>query len=412
MMSKYVQISGVLLIAFVLCAMLPDAWIRELHLGEVPFTAVLMAILSCVLIVRQLSNPSGLSFGVLAGTAALVAMIALGCIRGNIGTYSLKFLVADTYCFTGLLAGYAFTRAGGGDKSSQVATRIATIASITIVLTYLGIFSGIIKPMLEMDSGRLVTDSVFEAAGVLLIVLPLASVVQSGRSTSFMLLTGCAATLLSGTRSLLILTVLAAMVCFVLRPRRIDFKFVLRVAAGLALASVMYVISAARFNSNVFQRLSDTQGSSEARTIELFLFWTQVSGDLVTGQGMGSRFVSNVIVEGNPLASAPHVGIVTLLMKGGISAFLAFVMLPLFVALMVFFSKSQSRLRRAGAGSALLYVALACQSGGWNPLLLFIYGMAISVMVSGASRHVLRSLAGDRIMASQLPEVHSPLVDG
>jgi hypothetical protein len=174
----------------------------------------------------------------------------------------------------------------------------------------------------------------------------------------------------------------------------------------------MYVLFAARFNSDVFQRLGNTQGSSEARTIELVLFWAQVSGDLVTGQGMGSRFVSNVIVEGDPLASAPHIGIVTLLMKGGVGAFFAFVILPLFIALKVFFSKRKSRLRRASAGSVLLYVALACQSGGWDPLLMFIYGLAISVMVSGASRHVLRSLAGGRIMGSRLPEVHSPLVNG
>jgi hypothetical protein len=405
------QISGVLVIAFVICMMLPETWSAGLHLGAVPVATILIAILSCVLIVRQLSTPGDPSFGVVAATAALVAMVALGYFRGNVGTYSMKFLVADIYCFTGLLAGYAFTRAGGADKGSPVASKIATIASITIVVNYLGIFTGIITPLFGMDSGRLVTGSIFEATAVLLIVLPLASVVQGGRSTSLMLLIGSAATLLSGTRSMLILTVLTGMVCLVLRPRRVDIRFVLRVTAGLALAAVMYVLSAARFNSDVFQRLSQTEGSSEPRTMELLLFWAQVSGDLVTGQGMGSRFVSNVIVEGDPLASAPHVGVVTLLMKGGIGAFVAFVMLPLFIALMVFFSKNQSRLRRAGAGSLLLYVTLACQSGGWDPLLLFIYGMAISVMVCGARSHVLRSLTGGRIVGSRLPEVRSPLVD-
>ncbi len=412
MMSKYVRISGALLTVFVTCAILPDEWMRQLHLGEVPLPTVVLAILCCVLIVRQLSTPGDPSFGVLAGTAALVAMVALGCFRGNLGMYSMKFLVADIYSFTGLLAGYAFTRTIGADKISQVASQIAAIASITIVVNYLGVFTGIITPLFEMDSGRLVTGSVFEATGVLLIVLPLASIAQSGRSTGVMLLTCCAATLLSGTRGLLILTVLTGMACLVLRPRQIDFKFALRVTAGLALASVMYVVSAARFNSDVFGRLAGTSGSTEPRAIELMLFWAQVSGDLVIGQGMGSRFVSNVIVEGDPLASAPHIAIVTLLMKGGIGAFLAFVMLPLFIALIMFFSKSQSRLRRASAWSVLLYVALACQSGGWDPLLLLLYGMAISVMVSGARGHVLRRLAGGRIRGPNLPGVRSPLVDG
>jgi hypothetical protein len=406
-MPKYVRISGVLVTAYVICMMLPDTWRVGLHLGEVPFAALLLTTLSGVLIIRQLSTPSDPSFGVFACTAALVAMVALGCFKGNIEAYSLKFFVADIYSFTGLLMGYAIVRVRGVDESLQTASQIAVLASITIIANYLGILFGLIPPLFAEDSGRLVTGSIFEAAMVLLTILPMASVVQSGRLTSFMLMVVCAAALLSGTRSLLIMTVLACVICLVLRPRRVDIRFVLRVTAGFALASAMYVLSLARFNSDVFQRLANTQGSSESRYIELLLFWRQVSDDLIIGQGMGSRFATNVIVEGDSFASAPHIGIVTLLMKGGIGVFVAFIMLPLFIALMVFFSKSQSRLRRASAGSVLLYVALACQSGGWEPLLLFVYGMAISVVVSGARRRVLRNLAGGRDMGSYLPEFFS-----
>jgi hypothetical protein len=391
--------------------LLPDTWSAGLHLGEVPIAAILMAILSCALIVHQLSTPGDLSFGVVAGTAALVAMMALGCFRGNIETFSLKFFMADIYSFTGLLLGYAVVRERGVEGSLQTASQIAVIASITVVTGYLGIFSGLITPMFAENSGRLVTLSIFEATVVLLIILPMASVAQSGKSTSLMLLIACAATLLSGTRSMLILTVLTGVICLILRPRRVDIRFVMQLTGGVALTVAVYIFSLARFNSNVFQRLASSQGSSESRIIELLLFWGQISDDLTIGQGMGSRFATNVFAGagGDPLASAPHIGIVTLLMKGGIGAFLAFIVLPLFIAVIVSLSKSQSRLRRAGAGSVLLYLALACQSGGWDPLYLFIYGMAISVTVNGARRHVLRSLASGRNADSHLHDAFSPL---
>ena len=382
-MSRYEPLTKALLIAYVVSMIVPEIWRSTFHLGEVPIAAVIMAALGCVLLLQLLVSPASIESGMVVGAGALALMTVRGYLRGNIDTYTLKFFASDVYSFAAFVSGYALARIR---SQSNYVRMISLVAAVAVVLTYVALFAGLLTPVFRDNSERFVTMSIFGATGILLILVPLASVTQSGWQTILMLIILAAASLLSATRTLLLVTILAAMLCMVVRKHRFDGRFLLRSAAVVTLLLMVFLSEESLFNTSVFHRLASTDLGEEARFVELSLFWPQVSDDLLAGQGMGSRFVSNIVIQGNSLASATHVGIVTFLMKGGVIAFLAFAVTPLLVALRMVFSSRHSQLRRGGAASVLIFIALACMSGGWDPLALFGYGLAISVMAGGSGR--------------------------
>jgi O-antigen ligase len=109
--------------------------------------------------------------------------------------------------------------------------------------------------------------------------------------------------------------------------------------------------------------------------------WPQIKDDLFAGQGMGSRFVSNVIISGSSLASAPHVGILTFLMKGGIPLFFFYAVLPLFGSVYFLLRAGLPEQQRGAAAASLMFIVSASLSGGWTAPALFAYGLALASML-------------------------------
>jgi hypothetical protein len=221
-----------------------------------------------------------------------------------------------------------------------------------------------------------------------MILLPWAAVsAKYARKTSFqgpgwLYLTIIATGFLSATRSILIGAALIGLLYFLIKRRRMGTGFILRLCAVLLVALGILVSGFSRFGSNAFRRMEGTQIEQETRWREVELWWPQVKGDIALGQGLGSQFISNVVNNGNPLESALHVGILTFLMKGGILLFLCCAILPLVKAVGTILTPSLSETRRGAAASALMFIALSCISGGWYPLSLFAYGMAICGMMT------------------------------
>ncbi len=378
-------------LAVVFSMLLPQEWVNQMRVAGAPPGALALVPLSVVAILRLAKVPGAVTPSLIAGVVALTITSAWGYFRGNVGEYTLKFFVADMFCLVALLTGSSIASLLGPHATAQLVRKAALVASIAIILTYIGLFTGVI--ILDFDiGGRIVTQSIFGAAGFLIILLPWVSGPAEASSTggaAMSLLpftTAMAAALLSATRSLVIEIAAAVVLWMIARRRRLGGVFLLRATfAGIVLALVAFGVLRLS-DTTIVERISTTNIEEEARLDEVRIFWQAISGDLLSGQGMGSRFESNIIVADSPLASAPHLGILAFLMKGGIVMFLAYAVLPLLVAVMVLSFRPHCENQTAAAGAVLIYLISASLSGGWTPLSLLAYGMALGTMAAKTSR--------------------------
>ena len=398
---------------FILSMLIPEVWSDSIHFADVPLGTFVFALLFFALLVQLLMKPGAVTSPIVFLTfGALVFMAVLGFVRGNIENYSFKFYVADIFCFSSLIAGAIIARTQNEAVVARLVSRSALIICGVIVLTYIGLFAGVVTTSFEIE-GRTVTGSIFNAIGLLVILLPWATA-PAGRAESHggwrtLAIFGVAIAtgLISATRSVIIEVTIAAVCYLILQRNRFGFSFLLRLTGGVAALTLMLYSSLPVLGTFVFQRLSNTNFGDESRFEELSMFWPQVLGDAALGQGMGSRFVSNVIFEGNPLALAPHIGIFTFFMKGGVVMFAAYAIIPAAIAVRILFSGNRQEYQRAAAASTLMFTLLACLSGGWSPLALLAYGLAIGAMTQPGKRS--RSLEQEAEGVVYLESGYAPL---
>jgi hypothetical protein len=402
-----------LVIAFLLSMVIPDYWRDRFHFGEVPLGAIVLAALFSVLLVKLLRKPGAISLGLVGGFVALITTTFLGYFRENIETYSLKFFVADVFCLAALLAGYAVARTQTKESTARMVSWSALAASAAICATYIGLYTGVV--IQELDApGRTVTVSIYYAVAVVLVLLAWSSVSADLKSTTggwrtyILFATAAGTAMLSATRSTTIEVVLAPVLFLIVKRKQFGRAFLLRATVGAGLLFVLAIWGLPYLGTFVFTRLNDTNLADETRTEELSLWWPQVQDDIIVGQGMGSRFVSNIVAEGSTLASTPHIGIVTFLMKGGILLFLGYAVLPLFFAVSVLLSGNSSETQRGAASSVVMFVCIASLSGGWAPLPMFFYGLAIASMnperqrrASSSVRYRVRTSSFDGVTAAE-----------
>jgi hypothetical protein len=392
-MNNIRALTTTLVIAYVVCAIMPEEWIAKTHLGVVPLDCLILTFVCCSLYVELFGSPTALTPALLGGVAALALMGTYGYVRGNIDKYSLKFFVADVYYFASFLAGLAFGHSRDRTTRGRIVTTIGWVAAAGIIVNYAGLFMGLLGTQLNVPKGRQVTGSIFVSCGILLILLPWTSMARLGserRRTGwrvFIFFALAAATvLLSGTRSTLLAILFVLLLCGALNPQWRNKRLFPRLLGASLLLALLLASGLPVFETVLFERLATQGVVDESRSTEVSMLWGQISRDVVLGQGMGSRFISDVVVEGDPLASAPHIGILTFLMKGGVLVFAAYAIAPLVRALRVFFSAKSLTIERGAASSMLVYIALSCMSGGWNPIGLFLYGLAASAITGEAKR--------------------------
>jgi hypothetical protein len=384
-MRRTNTITAGLAILFFLSLVIPDDWIDSFRFGEIPLGAFLLSVLCLLLLGQLVRMPGAVSGWLMGGFVALMITTAWGYFRGNIETYTLKFFVYDLFCFVALLAGHIMARTRSPEDTIRLVSRMSLAAGLVIVANYIGVFTNVLSPAASGE-GRTATSAIFNAVGTLLILLPWATIsarsssLRVGWRTWFLFGVPVGTGLLSATRSIIIEIILGAALYLILRRRRLGGQSLLRLSGVVGVVAVLLIFSLPQTGTLTLDRFNGTQLGEETRSEELSLWWPQVNGDLLTGQGMGSRFISNIVVNQDTMASAPHIGIATFLMKGGIFLFLGYAVLPLFVAAFVLFSPNLAEAQRAAAASVLMFIGLACLSGGWSPQYLFVYGMAISSM--------------------------------
>lgn len=197
------------------------------------------------------------------------------------------------------------------------------------------------------------------------------------------------------TRSVLLQTVggLVFTLGGLVKFNKISLRWVLVIGIiALAFLSVVEMAQANRslgFQSggdgskeSLIKRFSRREIASEERITELHQLLSEYGPDMFVGRGLGSAFHSVTFdKDGLNYTAAPHIAIVTLLMKGGVAAFLLGIVLPAMLALRgVIFADSPEEY--GVCVGVLLYLAYSSISGGWTFPQLFGYGFCLSRMVT------------------------------
>jgi hypothetical protein len=241
------------------------------------------------------------------------------------------------------------------------------------------------------SGGRLVVASAYQSVNVLLIVLPVVmlfgiqkrSAVVSGFVAAGVV---CALfyTAMSATRSLLLLTavsfVLGALVS--LRSKRA----LLYGMAAIGICAVAFNTNAYKRNSHLSdfellkERFDQTALRDESRMQEASDLVDSLGTSALWGKGFGSVMTSAIAEEAMmKYATIPHLGILTLLYKGGLLVFICIVVYPGLMAARGLFVY-RNPLRKAAAASLIVAYFLSSTSGGWNLTVLWLMGFLFMLM--------------------------------
>lgn len=173
---------------------------------------------------------------------------------------------------------------------------------------------------------------------------------------------------MSATRSILLLNVVAATAGLWVLGRTYKQRLIIFSGAGvLGVLAWMYILGEGSYASNLSVRLTEEGFSSASRGDEISLMFEQLGVRLFTGIGIGGAYFGGIAYKDNPLgvSFAPHIGILTPLLKGGVIALFTLVVWPVFSGVRALCSSRTSPYRNAVLLSITVYVVLSSVSGGY-----------------------------------------------
>ena len=212
----------------------------------------------------------------------------------------------------------------------------------------------------KSSSGRATRSIAWVAIGVAVA----AAVFASSRSSFFAALTGI------------------GFAAWANRDKRSTVRLIGVIAASAAI--VFVVRDATVGDTYLTKRLSSFHLAEEVRFIELQMMFDDLDGGyLLTGKGFGSRFPSNIAASkfDHGLALFPHIGILTLLQKGGIIAFVLLILRPILTSLLQLYRLAtgryvdqNDRLSLGANACVIVYMVQACLSAGWGTSDMIVFG--------------------------------------
>jgi hypothetical protein len=139
--------------------------------------------------------------------------------------------------------------------------------------------------------------------------------------------------------------------------------------------------SSARLPSMSPRNRTTLASTEELRMVEAEDVLETLRGNELTGLGLGSTFTLSLEdLKEDAQGLAPHIGILTHLLKGGIVVFLAVGLLPALLALNRFFlPKRNDAISLSIWGGVLVFFVSSCISGGYSQAAMFVYGILISM---------------------------------
>ncbi len=144
----------------------------------------------------------------------------------------------------------------------------------------------------------------------------------------------------------------------------------------LAGACATYYIAAARVESLGYlgERIAKTQIDQDERYTEVEWIAAEMNPDeWITGAGFGRGFNSPLTDTLGRLVTATHIGILTVLFKGGVAVFAVAVVLPLFWITISLFKGA--RIAYSVRSAMLVFYIQATLSGGYSFLVFLVVGV-------------------------------------
>ena len=363
---------------------LPEVWTKPLRIGEISVMNVLFMLCLALSFWGGKKHGRSTAMWTLCMFAGLVYMTVRGLANRGSEMFDIKVYLADMLTYCGLLAGMLWARRTSVQQLARILRMIAIATVAVLMLDMACLEIGTLKP--SWEGPRVFVFSMFFGTWWLMAVTPFILATEgsgdgllSVRWSRGLLAVVAGAMLvvavMSGTRTVALQLIACVAMCIPLMLRNFRTAYA-TVILALTVGAAGYAIGP-RFGDFQFfsSRLAGTDIASEERYAEVQVMLEQLLPDIATGEGFGASFVSPVIVDGRNLAVAPHVGILTVLFKGGFVWFVLIIVLPLGRA---FFVALLDRGRVASYGcmaGVILYGVAASLSGGWGFFHLFLNGL-------------------------------------
>ena len=304
--------------------------------------------------------------------------------------FNWRFAFQDLSAYTGLLVGVAWAQMKGAEGVRNAFGQWYIIVCATFGLTLIALERGYFKS--GGGTSRLLDGALFSSSLFLSMSLPIVwpvakrgvllqrTIVISG------ILICIAFAIMSETRSvgLALAVSLACVLMALVKKQRAHLLWIIAlVIVAVGLISLDYSsVSESTTNLGLVQRFARNEVGKESRALELQMMIGQMGlPEWIHGVGFGSGFVSPIGIdlgEDNGLSLVPHIGITTLLYKGGAPVELLLLVIPCCVAALKLILTPSSPLDPFLAG-VTVYLAQACISGGWGFFPLFLVGALLEI---------------------------------
>ena len=399
--------TDLLLLLAVILAALPDGTLPNLPVGGIQHAMLPYTAAAALIAAQGLATLRHRSGWILLFVICGLWMTAMA-LNNLDEPLENKSLGGDLIIYSGLIVGLAW----GELRDTRTILRRLRLASVfTLVLalfTLRGLTNGSIESLGTGD--RLLVFAVFWDSWFLTSIFPLlfntADEHASPRTGAWQrwlwrgvavagILTVFLIGFLSSTRSVMIGGCAAVLLMILPHYRRRGWALQLSLVlvAGLTLVLAGSLFTEGLKTTDLGQRMFDTTLRDEGRFSELeeLMGEFKSSYDWLLGKGFGSTFFTYTTgeVSGGTVVLSPHIGLSTLLLKGGILTLAICLLWPALKSIRIMWHHPNAVCQSAASGS-ILYFILSSMSGGWDFKMLFLLGIFFSLAFN--SQHAVASI--------------------
>lgn len=391
--------SDFLLVSSLAWVAVPEMWTKPLTIAEAPVHFFIAQFLWLSIVAEGLVKKAPRSkflWLVLAVIGYASVRSAFAADRNHL---DLKYLVSDLWTVQMFVLGLVWSRRRSFAEIGKVFLVATGVIVPVAFLTMVGLYFGIVRPADQEYSDRVYTSSLWSIACLAQFMWPVVAsyvpdhqwglrlrslVVRIHFRVCRWLLapTALVIAVVTATRSLLIVSLVVCAVVWATERSRDTHRSVVAAAVLLVfLGGGLTLASAVRAKGySVLDRFEDADLTLDGRVTELQWMFEQLGDDYVSGWGLGSLFHSTIRYHNREFETAPHVGIVTFLLKGGVAMTLTFVLVPLMLCVPAL--RGRKPTGRAGVGCVVVYLATASLSGGWFPYQLLMFGVGVGLLTN------------------------------
>jgi len=323
-------------------------------------------------------------------------MIIVGLLNHKQDFFSVKFFIQDIAIYSALPLGVSWAQVNSVDDIISHFRKWFLIILFIFISTIIGLQTG----LLYSSGGefRLLDPNAYGASFALIILFPL--VWSKGSIKPSMIfkhiikliyLLGIFAVLyfayISQTRSVLLTTLFTIGIIFVVIFYKVKGLVGTLIILSMIFISAFIILELPSYDIyvpdiRIVDSIANINLRDEARFYEIDWMLSQLGYKLLYGSGFGVGYwwFIDPLTYYVEISYYPHIGIFTLLYKGGILVFILCIVLPIAFALFNFFVRPISQRAMACQAGVLIYAFQSCISGGFYFLPLFLLGIYIQII--------------------------------